>query len=114
MTLRLGWMLISPSDATAFSKLIRGIEADQFSSDVTSGFLVDSLRRDFVEARFVERFEVTDALIDPFGVEVERVRVEYSQLRFRLSREAPQVEVQNAPRSMNAFINRLGEFTEGQ
>jgi hypothetical protein len=111
--MRVTWFLLQPASGNVFDALIEGVQNDQFTSEITSGFLLDILRPDFAEGRFVERFTLVDAITDPFGNKNEVERVTYSQLSFRLSRKAPHIEIYDAPRQTHSFINRLGEFTRG-
>jgi hypothetical protein len=113
MTRRIRWMIIDPCEKGIYDRIVDGINSDQFTAKASSGFLVDSSRGDFVQARFVERNEVVEKTTDPFGNESEIKRTEYTQLAFRLQRQAPQLEIYDAPRQINAFVNRLGEFTKG-
>jgi hypothetical protein len=113
MTRRIRWMIVDPCDKGIYDKIVEGINSDQFTAKASSGFLLDSSRGDFVKARFVERNEIVEKFTDPFGNESEIKRTEYSQLAFRLQKQAPQLEIYDAPRQINAFVNRLGEFTRG-
>ncbi|MCE9609547.1 MAG: hypothetical protein K8R23_04990 [Chthoniobacter sp.] len=113
MITRIMWLIVDPCDSKTFSKLVEGAERDEFSSETTSGFLLDTLRKDFVEGRFIQKAETTETVLDPFGNPMERTRIDYDQLQFRLQRQSPHLEVYNAPRNLNAFLNRLGEFTKG-
>jgi len=110
---RTRWLLINPAGKQVYDQLVAGMNSDQFTSNVSSGFLIDNLRPDSIRARFVEKAEVVDKLTDPFGNETEVKRTQYSQLRFRLQRQTPQIEIYDAPRKINAFVNRLGEFSRG-
>jgi len=113
MIRRIRWMLIDPCNKDIFDRLIEGINADQFTTAVSSGFIVDISRDEFTQARFIEKSEVSESLVDPFGNETDIKHIVYNQLEFRIQKKSPQLEIYNSPRKINAFINRLGEFTKG-
>lgn len=113
MSRRIRWMVIDPCDKGIYERIVGGISSDQFTSKLSSGFLVDSSRGDFTQARFIESSEIVEKIVDPFGNENEIKRTQYSQLQFRLQKQTPHLEIYDPPRQMNAFINRLGEFTRG-
>jgi hypothetical protein len=113
MTRRIRWMLIDPCDKGMYDRIVEGLNSDQFTSKVSSGFLIDSSRDEFVRARFIEKNEVVEKTIDPFGNENAIERTEYTQWAFRLQKQAPHLEIYNAPRQITSFVNRLGEFTRG-
>ena len=104
---------ISSRHRNSTRSLVKGINSDQFTTSVSSGFLIDESRSEFIQARFVEKDEIKESFLDPFGNKTEGTRIQYTQVEFRLQRQAPQLEIYNAPRQINAFLNRLGEFTRG-
>ena len=113
MNTRLCWMVIDPCDGPVYQKLLSGINSDQFTGDKSSGFLLDCLRPEHATGRFIERTSTIEKVRDPFGNETEVVRVGYVELGFRLQHDIPHLELYNPPRQLNAFVNRLGEFTRG-
>lgn len=48
----------------------RRLKAKEFNGDATHGFVIDRLRDDLLEARYVERVEYTETITDPFGKEL--------------------------------------------
>lgn len=113
MLRRVKWMLIKPFDKIIFDQIVSAITLDQFTSNATSGFLIDTRRSEYIESRFIQKFETKEIILDPFGNESEIIRVSYTQLGFRLQKKAPQLELYDCPRNLNSFVNRLGEFTKG-
>jgi hypothetical protein len=81
-----------------------------FTSDSNEGFLLDRVRDNSIEGRFIEKLSVTERLLDPFGNESVFDRVSYRQLEFNMRPTFPQMEFWNAPRSTQAFLSRLTEF----
>ncbi len=77
-----------------------------------SGFILDRIRDDFFEARYIERFEYQETVADPFGQEVRFERLEYRQTRFRATQDGPGFELIDAPRSAQALVNELLQATD--
>ncbi|MGF6856654.1 hypothetical protein [Paraburkholderia sp. CI3] len=92
--------------------LAKRLKAKSFEEDSTEGFVMDRVRDDYIEARFVERVEYDDTITDPFGKELSFHRVEYKQCEFRASADGPGLELIDAPRAVQAMISRLAEATD--
>ncbi|RQP23070.1 hypothetical protein [Piscinibacter terrae] len=92
--------------------LAKRLKAKGFEDGKTDGFVVDRARDDYLEARFVERVEYDDTVVDPFGKELSFHRVEYRQCEFRASVDGPGLELVDAPRAVQAAISGLAEATE--
>ena len=92
--------------------LAKRLKAKSFVDGKTDGFVLDRARDESLEARFVERVEYDDTVIDPFGKELSFHRVEYRQCEFRASVERPGLELVDAPRAVQAAISALAEATE--
>ncbi len=82
-----------------------------FTEQSQSGFILDRVRDDFLEARHVERFEFDETVSDPFGKERTFARLEYRQTHFRTSAQWPGLELIDAPRSSQALVSELLEAT---
>jgi len=110
MNKRVRWFLLSPLSRTTLARAVEGMRSEEFTSDSTSGFIGERTRSSFVEARYVERSERTESIIDPFGNTQEFRRIEYQQTPFRLSLDAPQLEIYDGPRSVAPLLNRLSSL----
>jgi len=88
------------------------LKARPFEGDVSHGFVIDRLRDDVVEARYVERVEYTETVLDPFGRELSFERVEFRQTHFRAAGNGVGLEVRDPPRSVQPLMNRLSEATD--
>lgn len=88
------------------------IKARSFGSDVSHGFVVDRIRDDLLEGRYIERLQYTDTVVDPFGTEMQFERVEFHQSFFRASTQGPGLELLNPPRSVQMLLNQLSEATD--
>lgn len=92
--------------------LAKRLKAKRFEDGKSEGFVLDRARDDYLEARFVERVEYDDTVVDPFGREQAFHRVEYRQCEFRASVDGPGLELVDAPRAVQAAISGLAEATD--
>lgn len=90
----------------------RRLKAREFQGDATHGFVIDRLRDDLLEARYVERVEYTETITDPFGKELSFKRVEFRQSHFRATAYGAGLEIRDPPRSVQPLMNRLSEATD--
>jgi len=93
-------------------QLASRMRALNFSSNQSHGFVIDKVRGDLIEARYVEKINFTDTVIDPFGNETKFDRIEYRESSFRITKASPTLELINAPRSLQALLSRLSEITD--
>jgi hypothetical protein len=103
--LRAHWPLSMPT-------LGKRLNAKAFGPEVSHGFVIDRIRDDLLEGRYIERIEYTDTVIDPFGAELSFERVEYRQSTFRATTFGAGLELRNPPRSVQALMNRLSEAAD--
>lgn len=92
--------------------LSKRLKARPFGSDVSHGFVIDRVRDDLLEGRYIERIEYTDTVTDPFGVELAFERVEFRQSSFRAAPSGPGLELRDPPRSVQSLLNRLSEASD--
>lgn len=92
--------------------LAKRIRQRSFSEDGSSGFILDRVRDDFLEARYVERYEYEETVADPFGKELTFNRLEFYQTSFRAAPEWPGLELVDAPRSTQSLVSQLLEITD--
>lgn len=88
------------------------LKAKPFNEDNTEGFVIDRVRDDFIEARYIERLEFSDAITDPFGHELIFPRVEFRQCEFVISTQAAGLELIDSPRNIQGMLSRLAEATD--
>lgn len=96
------------------SALAARIKTKPFNSETRHGFVLDRVRDGFLEARYIERIEYKDLVIDPFGEELFFDRVEFRKSAFRVSTIQPSIELREPPRSVQPLINQLSELVEFQ
>lgn len=81
-----------------------------YSADKFDGFIVDRVRHDYIEARYIEKFVYSEKVTDPFGADEVFERTSYQSTAFTLCTEFPQIEVRDAPRSTRELLNKLQEI----
>jgi len=92
--------------------LAKRLRQHSFAGEAQSGFILDRVRDDYLEARYVERYEFQETISDPFGKELTFDRLEYRQTAFRASPGWPGLELIDAPRSPQSLVNELLEATD--
>lgn len=96
----------------AIKGLSKKVRQNSFRTEGHSGFLLDRVRDDFLEARYIERFEFQETVSDPFGKEVTLDRLEYRQTAFRATATWPGLELIDPSRSVQQLLNELIEASD--
>lgn len=81
-----------------------------FTDELSQGFLVDRVREDYLEARFIEKLSFKKTMKDPFGNDLAIDRTEYRQVPFTLYRD--ELELRNPTRATSAFFTALQLITD--
>lgn len=89
--------------------LAKRVRQQEFSEGRASGFILDRVRDDSLEARFVERYEYTETVSDPYGKELTFDRLEFRQTAFRATPGWPGLQLLDAPRSTQSLVSGLLE-----
>lgn len=92
--------------------LARRLRAKAFDGMQVEGFVLDRVRNDFIDARFVEKIEYDETVTDPFGVESIFHRVEYRKCEFKAMLDGPGLELVDTPRTIQTMVSRLAEATD--
>ncbi|KVC72120.1 hypothetical protein WI80_04070 [Burkholderia ubonensis] len=71
------------------------------------GFVIERIRDDFIEGRFIEKYAYQEIVADPFGTEEVIERTGYRSTDFTLFSQFPYIELRNGQRSIKEFVNRL-------
>lgn len=87
--------------------LAKRLREQGFVEGRASGFILDRVRDESLEARFVERYEYTETVADPFGKEVTFDRLEFRQTSFIATQGWPGLELLDAPRSTQSMVSGL-------
>ncbi len=89
--------------------LAKRMRQQEFTEGRASGFILDRVRDDLLEARFIERYEYTETVSDPYGKELTFDRLEFRQSVFRVNQGWPGLELLDAPRSTQNLVSSLLE-----
>lgn len=92
--------------------LAKRVRQHEFSEARASGFILDRVRDDSLEARFIERYEYTETVSDPYGKELTFDRLEFRQAAFRATPGWPGLELLDAPRSTQSLVSGLLEASD--
>jgi len=80
-----------------------------FTDERMDGFAIERIRDDFVEGRYIEKYNYQEVISTPFGTEEVFDRVGYRTTEFTLFDSSPHIELRNYQRSIKEFISRLLE-----
>lgn len=92
--------------------LAKRLKSKAFTQEKSEGFVLDRVRDDYVEARFFEKVEYDDTVVDPFGGESSFHRVEFRKCEFKAALVGPGLELVDSQRGVQTMISRLAEITE--
>jgi hypothetical protein len=88
------------------------LKAKAFGPEMSHGFVIDRIRDEFLDGRYIERIEYTETVVDPFGLEQSFERIEYRQSAFRATTSGSGLELRDPPRSIQSLMNRLSEAAD--
>lgn len=86
------------------------MKSHPFREDSLNGFIIDRVRDDFINGRYVEKISYQETLTTPFGEQQIFDRTEYRQLEFNLFSNFPHMEFWDAPRSTQSYVSKLTEL----
>lgn len=85
---------------------------ETFREGASSGFLIDRVRDDRIEGRFVERLELNDQTTTPFGESFSFERVDFRQLHFCATSTEPGLEVTGSTTGVSRLVNKFAEMCD--
>ena len=95
-----------PSSIRAVGKML--IEMP-FTDERMDGFAIERIRDDFIEGRYIEKYNYQEVISTPFGSEEVFDRIGYRTTEFTLFDSAPHIELRSYQRSIKELISRLLE-----
>lgn len=107
---RIRWM--SAKFPGSIRQLGKGLQQIRFTEESGQGFIIDRIRDDSLEARYIERVAFTESLTDPFGNNFTINRLEYRVADFTLSKTFPELELRMPPRGLKGLTNGLQKASE--
>jgi len=93
-------------------ELSRRLQGCPFRMDGHEGFLVDRVRSDYVEARFIQKREYIDEIKNPLGEVIRQSRLEFIEHSFRAASGGPGLELSDPSRSINRLLSKLAEICD--
>lgn len=97
---------------TSLRAMIATMKAAEFNERSGDGFIIERTREAMIEGQYIEKRLLEDVSMDPFGNEQRTNYVGYRRVRFRLRKSFPEIQVWNAPRSIQSFVSRLAELNK--
>jgi hypothetical protein len=92
--------------------LAKRLKLRSFGDQSRDGFVIDRVRYEFIEARYIERIDYSEKIVDPFGKELSFDRIEFRQCEFQATNEDPGLELIDAPRNTQGLVSRLAEVSD--
>jgi hypothetical protein len=80
-----------------------------FTEEGMDGFAIERIRDDFIEGRYIEKYNYQELISSPFGDEQVLDRIGYRTTEFTLFDSPPHIELRNYQRSTKELISRLLE-----
>lgn len=80
-----------------------------FTDERMDGFAIERIRDDFIEGRYIEKYNYQEVISTPFGSEEVLDRIGYRTTDFTLYDSPPHIELRNYQRSIKELISRLLE-----
>lgn len=99
--------------STPMPELAKNLKKFAFDEYQTNGFILDRVREDYIEARYIEKVEVTEIIKDPFGKEYIYNKVQFKEYLLRISDDGPiGLELINPPRGLQGLISKLSQVAD--
>jgi hypothetical protein len=86
------------------------MKVNAFREDGMNGFIIERVRDNFINGRYVEKIAFQETLTTPFGEEQIFDRILYRQVEFTLFSSFPNIELWDAPRSTQGYVSKLTEL----
>lgn len=99
-----------PSTPELLRTLGKAMLQEQYGAERPVGFRMFVARRDELVGRLVHRHEYVEEVEDPLGERLAIPRVEFRQVSFRLSSQAPLIQVSDSTRDVRLLFERLAAF----
>jgi hypothetical protein len=80
-----------------------------FTEERMDGFAIERIRDDYIEGRYIEKYNYQEVISTPFGGEEVLDRIGYRTTEFTLFDSPPHIELRNYQRSIKELISRLLE-----
>ncbi|EPU0525020.1 hypothetical protein ACVUBC_002453 [Escherichia coli] len=94
--------------------LYQSIINTPFDSDKGWGFSINSYEENAISSRYIEKVEVNEIIVDPYGNETQYTQLKYIQFNFWLYTTKGKnfiLIIESPPRSINNFISNIIKST---
>lgn len=97
----------------SMSELAQKLKKFSFDENQTSGFILDRVRENYIEARYIEKLEINETIKDPFGKELFYNKILYKECLLRISDDTPiGLEFLNPPKGIQGLISKLSQASD--
>ncbi|MEE7143120.1 hypothetical protein Q0S31_01330 [Escherichia coli O8:H19] len=96
------------------NSLYQSIINTPFDSDKGWGFSINSYEEDAISSRYIEKVEVNEIIVDPYGNETQYTQLKYIQFNFWLYTTKGKnfiLIIESPPRSIKNFISNIIKST---
>jgi hypothetical protein len=110
---RLKWLEVFT--ALRLNDVAARLQDRSYSEDASIGFDVLECSRHALLARFIQREQINEVSLDPFGEEIRTSYVRYTQFQFSLASEQRRLLLclNSPPRSLKPFVTEFGRALDG-
>ena len=93
-------------------QLFDGMIKNQFHERTNEGFIVDQKTHHNISGRYINKYNITEEILDPFGNTYEETRTIFDITKFKIIDNASfGLELYNPPRRIKEFLNKLDEIS---
>jgi hypothetical protein len=95
-------------------ELYQSIIDSPFDSDRGWGFAINSYESNYISSKYIERIEVSELIVDPYGNETEFNHVKYVQFNFwffKAKNNSHILIIDSPPRSVKSFVSNVIKAT---
>lgn len=95
----------------SFERLSLKIKKQLFIKNSKNGFIIEKVRHNYIEGKYIEKYVVEKKIQDPLGDIIEFIETDFHIVSFCLHKDYPEIEFYNAPRNLDSFINKIQELS---
>lgn len=106
---RITWLAFE--SLSSVRELHQQLKKAAYVDGAPDGFVIERVRESRVEAKYVERREYDEKIVDPFGHESRFQRVDFRLTEFDVLPAEGYLELHDPPRGSSSFMSRLSEVT---
>lgn len=89
--------------------LANEMNSSKYDPEGDYGFILDIVREDFIEGRYIEKLTSTEKVADPYGSEYTQSRTIYHTCKFVINSTPPELEILNTANNIQGFLSALSK-----